>query len=131
MTWYEIPKYNQKIINKVVMTELQRKDSLLIDLTGITDKEDSYLQIELDAYETRTRNLNARLQYEIFFDRDEVVIERSVYNTFMLLGDIGGLSTILFTIGSIFNQIWHTNNAENFLAKQLYVKREKKAGGNY
>ena len=131
MTWYEIPKYNQKIINKVVMTELQRKDSLLIDLTGITDKEDSYLQIELDAYETRTRNLNARLQYEIFFDRDEVVIERSVYNTFMLLGDIGGLSSILFTIGSIFNQIWHTNNAENFLAKQLYVKREKKAGGNY
>ena len=131
MTWYEIPKYNQKIINKVVMTELQRKDSLLIDLTGITDKEDSYLQIELDAYETRTRNLNARLQYEIFFDRDEVVIERSVYNTFMLLGDVGGLSSILFTIGSIFNQIWHTNNAENFLAKQLYVKREKKTGGNY
>ena len=131
MTWYEIPKYNQKIINKVVMTELQRKDSLLIDLTGITDKEDSYLQIELDAYETRTRDLNARLQYEIFFDRDEVVIERSVYNTFMLLGDIGGLSSILFTIGSIFNQIWHTNNAENFLAKQLYVKREKKTGGNY
>ena len=131
MTWYEIPKYNQKIINKVVMTELQRKDSLLIDLTGITDKEDSYLQIELDAYETRTRDLNARLQYEIFFDRDEVVIERSVYNTFMLLGDIGGLSSILFTIDSIFNQIWHTNNAENFLAKQLYVKREKKTGGNY
>ena len=104
---------------------------MLIDLTGITDKEDSYLQIELDAYETRTRDLNARLQYEIFFDRDEVVIERSVYNTFMLLGDIGGLSSILFTIGSIFNQIWHTNNAENFLAKQLYVKREKKTGGSY
>ena len=61
-----------------------------MDIIGLTDKEDELFTIENDAVESRTTSPNARLEYEIFYSRDITKIERSVYNLFMLLGDIGG-----------------------------------------
>ena len=37
--------------------------------------------------------------------QDVIVINRSVYNTFMLLGDIGGLSGLLYTVGAFITGI--------------------------
>ena len=61
-----------------------------MDIIGLTDKDDELFTIENDAVESRTTSPNARLEYEIFYSRDITKIERSVYNLFMLLGDIGG-----------------------------------------
>ena len=61
-----------------------------MDIIGLTDKDDELFTLENDAVESRTTSPNARLEYEIFYSRDITKIERSVYNLFMLLGDIGG-----------------------------------------
>ena len=69
-----IPMINEKLTNKIVISELNRDDSMIIDLTGFTDKENQFFYLEQDTKESRTSKHNTRLQYEIFLDRDVVFI---------------------------------------------------------
>ena len=41
--------------------------------------------------------------------------ERSVYNLLMLLGDVGGLFGILFSVFATLNNVLNFQKAENFL----------------
>lgn len=47
--------------------------------------------------------------------QDVVVVNRTVYNTFMLLGDVGGLSGLLYAVGASIVSLLTYNNAENTL----------------
>ena len=47
-------------------------------------------------------------------------VERSVYNTLMLLGDVGGLYGLLFSVFSILNQVFSFQKSENLLVQSLY-----------
>ena len=46
--------------------------------------------------------------------------ERSVYNTLMLLGDIGGLFGLLFSVCATLNNVLNFQKAENYLVKSLF-----------
>ena len=43
------------------------------------------------------------------------MVERQVYNIFMLLGDVGGFAGLLYALGSILVSIFNFANAENFV----------------
>ena len=47
-------------------------------------------------------------------------VERSVYNFLMLLGDVGGLYGLLFSVLASINAIFSFNKLENLLVQSLY-----------
>ena len=83
-----------------MITELNREDNLLMSLSGITDKSETFLDVVHDSLVFRPYDYNVRLSYEIFIDLNLRTIDRQVYNAFVLFGDIGGFSGLLFTIGA-------------------------------
>ena len=85
-----MPVKNLKVTDKLVVSQLEREDNILMDITGLTEQHDQLINLQNDSVDGRTSSHNTRFEYELFFDRDIVTIKRSVYNTFMLLGDIGG-----------------------------------------
>ena len=85
-----MPVKNSKVTDKLVVSQLEREDNILMDITGLTEEQDQLINLQNDSVDGRTSSYNTRFEYELFFDRDIVTIKRSVYNTFMLLGDIGG-----------------------------------------
>ena len=60
---------------------------------------------------------------QIFFsvDHDVTVINRTVYSTFMLLGDVGGFSGLLYSVGAFIVSLLTYNNPENKLVERLFV----------
>ena len=48
---------------------------------------------------------------------DVTLIQRDVYNLFMLIGDIGGFQGILFAVGATLVGLFTHNNPENYLAR--------------
>ena len=91
-----------------------------MDFSGLTNIEDRYFSIELDSINTRTDNYNARLEIEIFLDRDIRVINRSVYNFLMFLGDIGGLSGLLYSVCASLLGLLSVSDHTGFLISSLY-----------
>ena len=47
-------------------------------------------------------------------------VERSVYNSLMLLGDVGGLYGLLFSVLATLNSIFSFQKPENLLVQSLY-----------
>ena len=45
-TWHEIPAYPIRLTNGVVFSELNREDSLIMSLTGITSEEDELFSVK-------------------------------------------------------------------------------------
>ena len=62
-----------------------------------------------------------KLQLAFGMNSDVTQINREVYNSFMLLGDVGGFSGLLLSAGAFIVGLFTHNNPENFLAKNLYV----------
>ena len=63
-----------------------------------------------------------RLSLNYVINKDVVKVERAVYNTFMLLGDVGGLYGILWpVIGSILGYL-NFQRIDNILAERLFPK---------
>ena len=95
-------------------------------IESLTGDEDKFFDmIETDSF-TRppdTGNSIYRIKLWIGFElnSDVTLIQRNVYNSFMLLGDVGGLQGILLSIGAIIVSIFTYNTPENFLAKNLYA----------
>ena len=55
-------------------------------------------------------------------NKDVVKVERSVYNSFMLLGDVGGLYGILVPLASIILGYINFQKIENVLVQRLYTE---------
>ena len=53
-------------------------------------------------------------------DSEVTLVERSVYNVFMFLGDVGGFSGLLYALGAVLIRISNFANAENFVVHSLY-----------
>ena len=57
---------------------------------------------------------------------NKTIIERSVYNSFMLLGDVGGFTGFLGYLCSILVSILTYKNSTNHLTRQLYEGKDGK-----
>ena len=51
---------------------------------------------------------------------DLKTVNRSVYNFFNLLGDVGGLYGLFFSLLAALSGFLNFHNPENFLVQQLY-----------
>ena len=79
-------------------------------------------------YEAKPRFKNTLITgFTWYYDRDVVKIDRSVYNTFMLLGDVGGLFGLFVSISSSLLSILNYQKADNILVSILY-QTEKASG---
>ena len=58
-------------------------------------------------------------------DHDIEIIERQVYNVFMLLGDIGGFAGLLYSIIASILSIITFQNPENYLVNKLYKSHQQ------
>ena len=59
-----------------MITELNREDNLLMSLSGITDKSETFLDVVHDSLIFRPYDYNVRLSYEIFIDLNLRTIDR-------------------------------------------------------
>ena len=83
----------------VKTTELEREDSLTMAIETMTEIEESGFITEV--HRTSTLYENSTIAgFTYYYDRDVVKLERSIYNTFMLLGDVGGLFGLFVSIAS-------------------------------
>ena len=65
-------------------------------------------------------------------NKDVVKVERAVYNSFMLLGDVGGLYGILVPLFSAILGYLNFQKIDNNLAERLFPKEpELKAVGQF
>ena len=121
-----LPIKNQLQEYVIEKTEVDREDNLLIALQDITNVEEELVQASIGTIWDRTffnARKNTRLQIIFSVSHDVTVISRQVYNTFMLLGDIGGLSGLLYTVGASIASLLTHNSPENKLIEKLFVWR--------
>ena len=53
-------------------------------------------------------------------DHNLVKVSRSVFNFWQILGEIGGLYSVLYGVFALTNSIFSYKKSENFMASQLY-----------
>ena len=97
LLWYQFPRTQTRYKMKVQQTAVQKEDNLFLAINGITDKEEKGFITELHEKEYSSSDRYVRLEVIFEMNKDLLQIERSVYNIFMLLGDIGGLNGLFVT----------------------------------
>ena len=63
-------------------------------------------------------------------DPEVTLIQRQVYNSFMLFGDVGGLTGLLIGLGSVIVSFLNFQNAENYVAQSLYKSNSTTENGD-
>lgn len=98
INWYEFPR--QPVIKNISIKESKvvREDNLFMEIPGLTAVEQNFFHLEEGSTTSRTRKSSTRLAFRFSIDNDIIVIHRSVYNSLMLLGNLGGLFVILFAL---------------------------------
>ena len=90
-------------------------------VNGITEIEDEAFEVvhteDFHPIPTRPTEL---LVLNYWVDRDLVKVQRAVYDTFMLLGDVGGLNGLLVSLGAILLSFLNFQKAENQIATELF-----------
>ena len=71
-----------------------------MDIYGITEEEENAFEMQLVNVENASNYYETRLEIDIRVNKDRNIIRRSVYNTFSLLGDVGGFFGLCTSIAS-------------------------------
>ena len=121
LSWNRLP-YQPTTYNFVLnQAEVELEDNLFMTIEDLTGNEETFLHLTRGPDQPRTNNYNTRLQVELSMGSDILHIERNVYNLITLLGDLGGLYGLLISFGASLVSYMTYNNAENFLARHLFV----------
>ena len=120
----EVPVQNQRRIFNIKQNKVAHEDNLFLAINDLTDRDDTFLSVVDGAVYTRTSDYRTKLNFEFHVSNDATQIDRAVYNTFMLLGDVGGFSGVLLSFGATILGFLNFQNPENFLASHLYRTRE-------
>ena len=125
--YFNVPTLQEFRIFKVKESILEREDNLLMAVESVTGDEDEYFDIVEGAIAFRSPfpNYQARLVLAFEMSPDVTFISRDVYNSFMLLGDVGGFSGILFSIGAVIVGLFTHNNPENYLTRKLFTPYDR------
>ena len=81
--------------------------------------------MKLKSTENQSVFYETRLEIDIRVNRDKNIIRRSVYNTFALLGDVGGFYGLCVTIAATLLSMINFQKPENLLAKNLFSIHEE------
>ena len=69
-------------------------------IQSLTDVEETAFEVKRFETNSITQFASNRMELLYMMDKDLTQIDRTVYNTFMLLGDIGGLYGIFISFAS-------------------------------
>ena len=100
------------------------EDNRLIAIDGVTTVNSEFVQSRLGKTYQRPRwqvGINSRLQLVFIVNHDVTFTTRTVYSTFMLLGDVGGFSGLLYAVGTSLVGLLTYNSAMNRLAGKLFT----------
>ena len=125
MSFYELPieSLGRRVL--VEENEVTYDNNLIMSLSGITEKTESYFSMKQLKIYTVTYEQNALLEFQFSVDPNLRKVERSALNFFQVLGDVGGLYGIVFSIASSIVSWVNYNNSDNFLVQNLFkVKPE-------
>lgn len=90
-------------------------------MTGDEDEFFDILELGTNYRLEPLPNYNAKLSVTFEMSPNIIYIQRDVYNSFMLLGDVGSFSSILLSIGYAIVGLFTHNNSENYLARKLFA----------
>lgn len=93
-------------------------------LTEIEEEFFDFIEQPLQFRHVPFHDYYSKLRIIFDLNPDVVFIQRSVYNSFMLLGDVGGFSGLLFSAGAAIVHFFTYNNAENYLANKLFQAKK-------
>ena len=112
---------------EIQQSQLTREDNLMMAINYVTAQEDTFFTVRELKTETRTEDFNTRLQLRYVMSHDVIMIERTVFNIFTLLGDIGGFYGLLVSIFATVHGILNYNKTENYIVQQLYRSDHSKS----
>ena len=122
LQYIEVPKQTRIQTLLIKQAQLQRQDSLFLALSEYTEVEENCFSLEYSTVQTQAEYYT-RAGFDIRLDLDVTLIERNVYNILMLLGDVGGLMGVIYSISASILSLVTFQNAENFIAKSLYLSK--------
>ena len=73
----------------------------------------------------RVYESNIRYSINIFMNRDVNIVSRQVYNTFMLLSDIGGIYGLLLSFASTLLGYVNFQKSSNILVSKLFTTEKE------
>ena len=104
----------------IKIAELEREDSLVMAIYDVTTKTEPFFHIMRSDAGDRCFYYHDRINLMFHIDHQVTLIQRQVYNSFMLFGDVGGFSGLLIGLGSFIVSFLNFQNAENYVAQFLY-----------
>ena len=123
--WLPLPRSQKTYNMNIKFAELEREDSLMMAINGVTTQNEPFFHIMRTDFGDRCMNYHDRINLMFHIDHEVTLIQRQVYNSFMLFGDVGGFSGLLIGLGSLIVSFLNFQNAENYVAQFLYKSKSK------
>ena len=120
MQWIPITRSQKSYNLNVKLGELEREDNLLMAINDVTTKTEPFFNIMKQEYADKCFYYNDRMELRFHIASEVTFVQRQVYNSFMLIGDVGGFSGFLVGLGSFIVSFLNFQNAENYVAQSLY-----------
>ena len=108
-----------QILN-VQETEVEREDNLVMAIESFTAVNEKAFQIDKMDTVNKVVNPLTRLDLYYFLNRDVISVKRQVYDSIMLLGDMGGLFGLIFSICSTILGIANYQKSDNLIVSDLF-----------
>lgn len=125
---FDVPNLQESRTFAIKQSILERDDNLMIAIESVTVKEEEFfdfIERPMRSRPTLIPDYNSKLRLEFSLSSDANFIQRDVYNSFMLLGDIGGFSGLLFSAGAIIVGLFTHNNPQNYLTRKLFTQNDQ------
>ena len=94
-------------------------------IDGFTNYEDSLYSTGRASQSSNTEAYNTRYSVIFELDNDVQVIDRSVFNLFVLLSDVGGLYQLFISAISTALFVINFQKADNYLVDNLFMQTDK------
>ena len=93
-----------------------------MSIPDITDAEESLISIVSKSSEpVLAEDFFTRMIVEFEVSRDAIFVQRSAYTLWAVLGDVGGLNGVIFSVAATIVSIFAYNKDENYLASKLFT----------
>ena len=96
-----------------------------MSIDGLTNEEDSLYSTVRASQSSNTEGYNIRYSVIFELDSDVQVTDRSVFNLFVLLSDVGGLYQIFISAFSTALFVINYQKADNYLVDNLFMQTDR------
>ena len=120
ISYYEIPSIPIRHQLSLQDTILDYDNNMFMSLAGITDQEVDFFEVQEEEISFITAIDGSLLEFIIVLNSDYLEINRSAYNFFQVLGDVGGFYGMLVGLASTLLGWITYGKADNYVATSLY-----------